>query len=105
MTLASPFLALRLVYSVLGAFAPPTLIGHPPENNSLSKFNSITGSWVPQFFMSLAPEFIYICIFCATAFLLARTPATDGNQYGDRIQLERRGESEAKVSEKNYYAA
>jgi hypothetical protein len=86
MTAATPFLAIRIIFSVLGAFAPVPTIGGPPNTNSLSKFNSITGSWVPLLFMSLAEEFIYICIFCFAAFAIHKssTYSDDDEKLADR---------------------
>ena len=73
-TIAFPILAVRILYSVLGSFAPaPTsLVGgsssQPTNTNSLSKFSSFSGSWAIFLFMSLFTEYVVVVIYILFGF-------------------------------------
>ncbi|TDL17888.1 hypothetical protein BD410DRAFT_775673 [Rickenella mellea] len=68
---ALPFLFIRVVYSALSSFAPNTLGGSSLlVHNSLSKFNTVSGSWEIYLTMSLLVELITVLIYCGTGTLL-----------------------------------
>jgi len=67
---ALPFLAVRIAYSVLSAFAPATRsisadgqVTPVTSNSPLAKFNSSTGEWQVYLAMSVVPEFIVVVIY------------------------------------------
>jgi len=83
-TCATPFVAVRVIYSALSAFGPKTnysLIGtsNPPHPTGLGKFNSITGEWQLFLVMSLLMEYIAIVIYLgfATTQLFGDTEARE----------------------------
>ncbi|KAF8577591.1 hypothetical protein K439DRAFT_1655058 [Ramaria rubella] len=59
LSLALPFLAVRVLYSVLGAFASP------------SQWSPLTGNWRLYLFMGVIMEYIVVCIYVITG---ARLP-------------------------------
>ncbi|TDL28896.1 hypothetical protein BD410DRAFT_760623 [Rickenella mellea] len=65
-----PFLAIRVLYSVLSAFSPSSFGPRSLEHTSLSKFNTVNGSWQIYITMSLLMEFIAVAIYCTTGTLL-----------------------------------
>ncbi|TDL17892.1 hypothetical protein BD410DRAFT_901222 [Rickenella mellea] len=71
---ALPFLAVRILYSILSSFSPNSLgaqtLGVAPGHTSLSKFNTVTGSWVIYLIMSLLMEIIAVLIYCTTGTLI-----------------------------------
>jgi len=59
-----PFLAVRVLYSVLSAWAPIYVPGSPPPSDSgMGKFNSTTGKWGIYLVMSVIMEFIVVLIY------------------------------------------
>lgn len=69
-TISLPFLAVRILYSVLSSYAPTTIPGSPPSPpNSLSKFNSVTGDWGIYLFMAVIMEFIVVLTYTITGIL------------------------------------
>lgn len=73
-SLAIPFLTVRIIYSVLSAFSPNTAFSSSgattTSTNGLSKFNLLTGSWHIWLVMSLIMEFIVIALYLAFGSLL-----------------------------------
>ncbi|KAH9947618.1 hypothetical protein B0H21DRAFT_691578 [Amylocystis lapponica] len=53
-----PFLALRVLYTILSAFAPPT----ETSASRIGEFSSTTGSWALYLIMSVLTEFVIIAI-------------------------------------------
>ncbi|KAK9428954.1 hypothetical protein V1505DRAFT_192718 [Lipomyces doorenjongii] len=70
-TVALPFLLVRIMYSLLNAFASST------ANN----FNSLTGSWTIYLAMDVIMEFVVVTVLSATGYLLhiysAKNETTD----------------------------
>ncbi|EJD04248.1 uncharacterized protein FOMMEDRAFT_84119 [Fomitiporia mediterranea MF3/22] len=79
---ALPFLAIRVLYSVLSAFSPPASfgsLGSPSGSTSgLAKFNSITGSWQLFLVMAVIMEFIVVATYI---FFGLRLPISGGVDY------------------------
>jgi hypothetical protein len=71
-----PFLAVRVVFSVLNAFSHNIVFSSssPPSGNtgSLSKFNLVTGEWWIYLVMSLLMEYITVLIYSLTGTLIPR---------------------------------
>ena len=59
-----PFLAVRVVYAILSAYAPFSVPGLSTAHNSLSKFSSFSGSWPIYLVMSVLMEIIVVIIYC-----------------------------------------
>jgi len=69
-TLALPFLTIRILYSVLSAFAPSGESIGPngqvvfvPSNSGLAKFSLTTGSWEIYLIMSVVAEYAVVLIY------------------------------------------
>ncbi|TCD68829.1 hypothetical protein EIP91_009696 [Steccherinum ochraceum] len=62
-SLALPFLFVRIIYAVLSGFAPVALPGDIVEQNSMSKFNSTTGPWWIYLIMSALPEVLAVVTY------------------------------------------
>lgn len=62
---ALPFLAIRVLYGLLGSFSSISLsyAVTGSSSSSLSKFNYISGSWTIYLIMSTIMEFIVIAIY------------------------------------------
>jgi len=58
-----PFLFIRTVYAVLSGFSPAAIPPNTPEHNSLSKFNSLTGSWEIYMVMSAIAELLTVITY------------------------------------------
>ncbi|KAI9735889.1 MAG: hypothetical protein M1834_001355 [Cirrosporium novae-zelandiae] len=78
--LSIPFLFVRLIYSMVGAF----------ESNPKSSFSSIYGSVVLQGFMSVMEEFIVVGIYLAAGLTVQKFVQDDEQQgkYSTTIQSE-----------------
>ena len=60
MSLAMPFIVVRLVYFFLGVF-----------DSSTQKWSILAGSIVPFLLMGLLMEYVVVCIYLATGFLIS----------------------------------
>lgn len=65
-----PFLAVRVLYSVLSAYSPNAFSKTASHSTNLSKFNSITGDWRIYLVMSLLMEYITVLIYIITGVLI-----------------------------------
>ncbi|KZT67599.1 hypothetical protein DAEQUDRAFT_812672 [Daedalea quercina L-15889] len=81
---ALPFLAVRVVYTVLSAYAPPTRtisasgeVENATSNSPLAKFNPTTGSWVIYLFMSVLMEYCAVLVYVAAGTRLQLDDITD----------------------------
>lgn len=86
---ALPFLLVRCIYSVLSAFSPVSSFGGgssnlPVQHNSLSKFNSFSGSWQIFLAMSLVMEYVVVLIYLTVG---AVTPLERGTDDGSEEDL------------------
>ncbi|KAH9836536.1 uncharacterized protein C8Q71DRAFT_758388 [Rhodofomes roseus] len=69
-SLALPFLLIRVVYTVLSSAAPYTTSlssaggSSTTSNSPLSKFNSSTGSWIIYLLMSVLAEYAAVVVYC-----------------------------------------
>jgi len=73
MTLALPFLGVRVAYAVLAAWSSSDVFGvQPSPNPVLPQFNPITGDWVPFLVMSLIMEYIAALLYLLFSTVLAR---------------------------------
>jgi len=72
-TLALPFLGVRVAYAVLAAWSSSDLFGTSPSSNTiLAKFNPITGLWITYLVMSLIMEFIVSALYLLFSTVLSR---------------------------------
>lgn len=86
---ALPFLAVRVLYSVLSNFAPTVNFGDTTSSSTsssaLSKFSSISGLWELYLFMSVLMEFCAISIYIYFGLKLPISkpakPALDSGEY------------------------
>jgi len=90
-SVALPFLFVRIVYAVLSGYAPVSLPPTPPVHNSLSKFSSTSGSWAIYLFMSVLAEIVTVVIYLAfgTSIPISREyeqayPMRGAREYGFR---------------------
>ncbi|GBE78458.1 predicted protein [Sparassis crispa] len=102
---ALPFLFIRVLYSVLGSFAPLSesidangKVTHTTNNSFLSNF-SITGSWVIYVVMSVLMEYIAILIYVIVGI---KTPLQ--NDYLQSPLAERWDEDSAESAKLQPYA-
>jgi hypothetical protein len=78
---ALPFLAVRMIYSILNAFSNTASLSSADAarqpHNSLTKFNLIVGDWRIYLVMSLLMEYIAVLIYSITGFMIpnAKEPA------------------------------
>jgi hypothetical protein len=72
-SLALPFLGVRMLYSVLSSFSGSLVPSatSTPNNNSLSKFNIVAGDWRINLVMGLIMEFVVVVIYTTVG---AKTP-------------------------------
>ncbi|KAF8078239.1 hypothetical protein FPV67DRAFT_1775489 [Lyophyllum atratum] len=72
-TLALPFLGVRVAYAVLAAWSASDLFGASPSSNpTLAKFNPITGLWITYLVMSLIMEFVVAAFYLLFSTVLSR---------------------------------
>jgi len=88
-TLALPFLSVRVLYTLLSSFAPSEeSIGangqviFTSSNSGLEKFSQTTGSWVIYLFMSVVPELIVVVIYT----VMGLTTNLNNDYAGSRTQ-------------------
>lgn len=76
---ALPFLAVRVLYSVLGAFAPlnfnPTARAAP--STGLARFSAISGDWWLFLIMDAVMEYIVVVIYIVAGTVLPLSPEKD----------------------------
>ncbi|GLB36508.1 hypothetical protein LshimejAT787_0307960 [Lyophyllum shimeji] len=73
MTVALPFLGVRVAYAVLAAWSASDLFGTSLSPNPiLAKFNPATGRWVAYLVMSLVMEFIVAACYLLFSTVLSR---------------------------------
>jgi len=77
-SVALPFLGVRVAYSVLSAFAPSTraisdagVVTTTTPNSPLTKFSPSTGSWLVYLLMGVVPEYCAVLVY---VFAGTRTP-------------------------------
>ncbi|KIM84628.1 hypothetical protein PILCRDRAFT_818206 [Piloderma croceum F 1598] len=70
-SLALPFLGVRVVYTVLASFSgSPIATSTTTTTNSLSKFNLINGDWRIYLVMALVMEYIVVIIYTTVGAML-----------------------------------
>ncbi|KAG5646042.1 hypothetical protein DXG03_004465 [Asterophora parasitica] len=73
MTIALPFLGVRVAYAILGAWSASDLFGKSLSSNPiLVKFNPITGLWIPYLVMSLVMEAVVAALYLLFSTVLSR---------------------------------
>ena len=77
-----PFLAVRLIYSVISAF-----------DDTSTAFNPITGNVDVLAFMAVMEEFIVVGLYLAGGFLISQLPSGTTQQGGYNLASAARGES------------
>lgn len=89
---ALPFLAVRVAYTVLSAFAPATRSISPSgqstlvtSSSPLVKFNSTQGSWVVYLCMSVLPEFLTVLVYLVVG---TRIPLQQDTDYARGLQTD-----------------
>lgn len=95
---ALPFLTIRVVYSILSSFSPAATFGAaniPVVHNSLSKFNSFSGSWRIFLVMSLIMEYIVVLIYITVGTIIPLEKETnDYEMKGGDPQAEAYGSAD-----------
>ncbi|KAH9945606.1 hypothetical protein B0H21DRAFT_709309 [Amylocystis lapponica] len=88
-TFALPFLSVRILYSVLSAFAPTEeTIGANGKvtffssNSGLARFSQTSGDWALYLIMSVVAEFITVVIYAVTGM----TTSLENDYAGSRTQ-------------------
>ena len=84
-----PFLLVRIVYSVLAAFAPLatfTSEGIIPGKGALAKFSSFGGSWEAFLFMGILMEFLVVCIYIFFGLTLPISMGEDELREQEKLQ-------------------
>ncbi|KAF8221768.1 hypothetical protein L208DRAFT_1446915 [Tricholoma matsutake] len=72
LTLALPFLGVRIAYAILAAWSSSDVFGlQPSPNPVLAKFNPAT-TWVPFLIMSLIMEYVVTVLYLLFSTVLAR---------------------------------
>ncbi|PCH33290.1 hypothetical protein WOLCODRAFT_135031 [Wolfiporia cocos MD-104 SS10] len=84
-SVALPFLVVRVAYTVLSAYAPLTRsiaadgqVTSITSDSPLTKFNSTTGPWIIYLLMSVVPEFIAVVIYVIVG---TKIPLQDDTDY------------------------
>ncbi|KAI0793369.1 hypothetical protein C8Q75DRAFT_749932 [Abortiporus biennis] len=84
-SLALPFLGIRVLYMILSAFSP-NVIAVPgatqPSRNSLSKFNTFTGEWQINFVMAVLMEMIVIGVYTVVGIMTPLSQDFDFEEEG-----------------------
>ena len=62
-SLALPFLGVRVVYSIVSSYSGSPIPGSTSAHNSLAKFNMSNGTWWIYLVMGLLMEYIVVCIY------------------------------------------
>ncbi|KAF9458735.1 hypothetical protein BDZ94DRAFT_1225790 [Collybia nuda] len=73
LTIALPFLGVRVAYGILAAWSSSDLFGvELSPNPTLVKFNPVTGDWIAFLVMSLIMEFVVTTIYLLSSTILSR---------------------------------
>ena len=73
LTLALPFLGVRVAYAVLAAWSSTDLFGSFLSSNpALAKLNPVTANWVPYLVLSVVMEYIVAVLYLLFSTVLAR---------------------------------
>jgi len=73
LTLALPFLGVRVAYAILAAWSSSDLFGVELSSNPiLARFNPNAGDWVPFLVMSLIMEYAIAILYLLFSTILAR---------------------------------
>ena len=82
-SIALPFIGVRVIYMILSGFSPATESIAPDgvktyhySDSGLGMFNATSGSWVLFLIMSLAMEYISVVIFAVTGMRLGDNAET-----------------------------
>jgi len=71
-SLAIPFLGVRIAYAILAAWSSKDLYGLSlSTNETLGKFNPVTGKWIIYLVMDLVMEYAVVVIYLVSSTLLA----------------------------------
>lgn len=97
-TASLPFLAVRLLYSILSAYAPSGIPDLHSGDRNLSAFNSVTGNVAAYLIMSVIMEIIVVVITLSVAVMLPL-----GNDYGESAG--RQGDDGFKLAARTTYSA
>ena len=86
-TLALPFLAVRVAYSVASSFAPfPDLSNFgvvKPSTGGIAEFNVVTGKWQIYLLMGVIMELIVVLIYVVGGlFFINKKIPSDSYDYG-----------------------
>ncbi|PAV22240.1 hypothetical protein PNOK_0219700 [Pyrrhoderma noxium] len=83
---ALPFLAIRVLYGLLGSFSSISLsyAVTGSSSSSLSKFNYISGSWTIYLIMSTIMEFIVITIYIFFGFRMSKVGDAEQKEVFDQ---------------------
>ncbi|KAH9921456.1 uncharacterized protein B0H18DRAFT_956651 [Fomitopsis serialis] len=83
-SLALPFLLVRVVYTVLSAFAPSTqsisasgVVSSTTSDSTLAKFSATTGSWVIYLVMSVLMEYAAVMVYLVAGTRIRLQDDTD----------------------------
>ncbi|KAF4623483.1 hypothetical protein D9613_002065 [Agrocybe pediades] len=72
-SIALPFLGVRMAYAVLAAFSATDLHGTQVSSNAtIAKFNPITGNWILYLVMGLVMEYVVAALYLFSSTVLAR---------------------------------
>ncbi|THH28285.1 hypothetical protein EUX98_g5908 [Antrodiella citrinella] len=91
---ALPFLLVRVVFSVLSAYAPAAAIGFPAtKHTALTKFSSETGSWQIFLVMSVLMEIIVMIIYITVGLTvrLKDDPVGEKVAYSPDVEMSHSG--------------
>lgn len=98
-SLALPFIGVRVIYTVLSAFLPVTRsispdgqVTYTTNASSLNKFNSISGSWAIYLIMSVITEYIAVLIYTAIGI---KVPLQNDTDYSRGTMTSAREDEEA----------
>lgn len=72
-TVALPFLGVRIAYAVMAAWSSSDLDGkHLSSNPTLAKMNPVTGDWVLYLVLSVIMEFIVAAMYLFSSTVLSQ---------------------------------
>ncbi|KAF8912948.1 hypothetical protein CPB84DRAFT_490748 [Gymnopilus junonius] len=72
-SLAFPFLGIRMAYAVIAAWSSSDLLGRElSPNPTLAKLNPVTGNWILYLVLSLIMEYVVVALYLFSSTILAR---------------------------------
>lgn len=72
-TIALPFMGVRIAYAVMAVWSSSDLYGkHPSSNPTLAKMNPVTGKWVLYLVLSVIMEFMVAVIYVFSSTVLSQ---------------------------------